>query len=79
MRTDHIAQLVGSSLYEIDAEAIAEAIVVRALARQRIPDTEFRNDLRVRSAQAIDVRSFRHSGRARSFHLAGPRRSSRGC
>jgi hypothetical protein len=79
MRTDHIAQLVRKSLYEVDADAIAKAILARTLARQLIPETEFRNDLRGGSARVLDVRSFRHSGRARSFHLAGPRRSPRGC
>jgi len=76
MRADHIAQLLRESLYEVDDHDIAGAILARALARQLVPQTEFRNDRPGKAARSRDVRSFRHSARARSFHLVDPRRSS---
>jgi hypothetical protein len=76
MRTDHIAQLVRESLYELDEHVIAEAILARALARALVPQTEFRNDLRGRAARSREVRSFHPTVRARSFHLVDPSRGS---
>jgi hypothetical protein len=76
MRTDHIAQLVRESLYQVDEHAVAEAILARARARALVAQTEFRNDLRGRAARAREVRSFHPTARARSFHLVDPWRGS---
>ena len=74
-RKNHLSQLIRESLYEVDSRAVAGAIVARALTRQLVPETEFRNDARVARQQQLareDVRSFRPSRRVRSFHLSEP-------
>jgi len=73
-RKNHLSQLIRESLYEVDTAAVAGAIVARALTRQLVPETEFRNDPRVarRDTTIADVRSFRPSRRVRSFHLSEP-------
>ena len=64
-RTDTIKQLVATSSYPIDATAVAEAILVRSMARRVLPEVSFRTE-----SFAPRVRSFRpHSG-TRSFRLA---------
>ncbi|MGA9284273.1 MAG: hypothetical protein WBV85_02420 [Solirubrobacteraceae bacterium] len=57
-----IRALVDEAQYAVDAEAVAEAIVVRALARKAVTGTTFRNDVK-----APQVRSFRPTRQARSF------------
>ncbi len=57
-----IRALVDEAQYAVDAEAVAEAILVRALARKAVMGTTFRNDVK-----APQVRSFRPTRQARSF------------
>jgi len=64
-RTALLKQLVESASYPIDEAAIAEAIVVRSMARRHVPDIAFR----IPPAPAA-VRSFRPHRGARSFRLA---------
>jgi len=65
-RTTLLKQLVADGTYPIDERAIAESIVVRAMARSVVPDLA----LRCVAPHLVAVRSFRpHSG-ARSFRLA---------
>ena len=65
-RTALLKQLIADGTYPIDESAIAESILVRAVARRVIPDLA----LRCASPHLAAVRSFRpHSG-ARSFRLA---------
>lgn len=64
-----IKQLVDSGTYPIDDVAIAEAIVVRARARNLVPGLAFR----IASAKP-PVRSFRRHSGARSFRLHRPER-----
>jgi hypothetical protein len=59
-----IKHLVDSGSYPIDEDAIAEAIVVRSMARRVVPDIAFRL-----AAAKSPVRSFRHHSGARSFRL----------
>jgi len=61
-----IRELVDASLYAVDAAAVADAIVTRALTRQAVVGTTFRNEVR-----APQVRSFRPSRQARSFRPCG--------
>ena len=66
-----ITQLVRDSLYEVDSDAVADAIVARILARHALPAVRFRNDKRPAPVlRAPAVRSFRPSTRVRSFHLS---------
>ena len=68
-RTDILKQLVAESSYPIDEAAIAEAIVLRSIARRMLPELSFRTE-----PCPPRVRSFRpHSG-ARSFRLARAKR-----
>jgi hypothetical protein len=68
-RTKVLKQLVRESQYVIDPHAVAEAIVVRSLARRLLPDVPFRG-----AANVQEVRSFRPHGAARSFRLSRPER-----
>jgi hypothetical protein len=68
-RTKVLKQLVRESQYMVDPDAVAEAIVVRSLARLRLPDVSFRS-----APAATPVRSFRHHREARSFRLSRGRR-----
>jgi hypothetical protein len=61
-----IRALVEEAQYAVDSEAVAEAIVVRALARRTVMGTTFRND-----PKAPQVRSFRPTRQARSFRPCG--------
>ncbi|MDX6678324.1 MAG: hypothetical protein QOE31_2376 [Solirubrobacteraceae bacterium] len=64
-RTALLKQLVADGTYPVDEAAIAEAIVVRAMARRIVPDLA----LRCTTPHQPKVRSFRpHSG-APSFRL----------
>jgi hypothetical protein len=42
-RTQVLKQLVGDSQYVVDPEAVAEAIVVRLMARRVLADVSFRS------------------------------------
>ena len=65
-RTALLKQMVADGSYPIDEASIAEAILVRAMARRVVPDLA----LRCNVPHLASVRSFRpHSG-ARSFRLA---------
>jgi hypothetical protein len=64
-RVATIKQLVAGGAYPIDEAAIAEAIVVRSMARRVLPDVAFRVE-----PCKPRVRSFRHHRGARSFRLA---------
>lgn len=73
---DRLSRLVSDSLYPMDEQAIAEAILARASLRQRVPGIAFRNDERagarddvVPAMRRSSVRSFRPTTRARSFQL----------
>jgi len=79
-----LRELVLDSSYAIDPELVADAIIERARARQLLPGTRFRNEMRPADVgawmrddrmRAKAVRSFRPSRGARSFHLTSPRRS----
>jgi hypothetical protein len=59
-----IKQLVDNGSYPLDETAIAEAILVRSMARRVMPDVVFRL-----AAPKPPVRSFRHHSGARSFRL----------
>lgn len=65
-RTKLLRDLVRDALYVVDEAAIAQAIIVRATARDVVADASFRNQ-----PGGESVRSFRHDRRARSFRLAG--------
>jgi hypothetical protein len=64
-----IRELVEESQYAVDAAVVADAIVVRALARRNVAGTTFRND--VQPPQPPQVRSFRPTRQARSFRPCG--------
>lgn len=67
-----IREVVDKSLYVIDAVAVADAIVFRAMAKHLIPEQSFQTELRARQ-----VRSFRPNRDARSFRLCGSSRMRR--
>lgn len=82
-RTKVLRELVLDSSYTVDPDLVAVAIIERARARQLLPGTRFRNEvrpsdivdgIRERRRRAAAVRSFRPSRGARSFHLTAPRR-----
>jgi hypothetical protein len=60
-----IKQLVEDGSYPLDEAAIAQAIVVRSMARSVVPDLAFHSP-----PPKARVRSFRHHSGARSFRLA---------
>jgi hypothetical protein len=69
-RTKLLKELVRDAHYVIDERAVAEAILVRAMARRTLPDVTFRSTQHV-----PQVRSFRPHRGARSFRLTrGDRR-----
>jgi hypothetical protein len=63
-RTKVLKQLVRESQYVVDPDAVAEAIIVRALAQRVLPDVTFRS-----TPAAPPVRSFRPHRGTRSFRL----------
>jgi hypothetical protein len=71
-RTALLKQMVADATYPIDERAIAEAILVRSMARSVVPDLA----LRCGSRQQQQVRSFRPHRGARSFRLARADRRS---
>ena len=69
-RTKVLRELVRDAHYVIDERAIAEAILVRAMAQRTLPDVTFRSTRHV-----PQVRSFRPHRGARSFRMTrGERR-----
>lgn len=64
-RTATLKQLVADASYPIDEAAVAEAILVRSLARHVLPEVAFRSEPRLPR-----IRSFRPHNDARSFRLA---------
>jgi hypothetical protein len=68
-RTATLKQLVADASYPIDEAAIAEAIIVRSMARRLVPDLAFQT-----APPRPVVRSFRPHRGARSFRLARPGR-----
>jgi len=70
-RTANLSQLVADGCYPIDEAAIAEAIVVRSMARRLVPDIAFRLP-----PPKPPVRSFRPHRGARSFRLVRSERRS---
>ncbi len=75
-RTAVIAQLMRDEMYDVDAAAVAGAIVARVVARRLVPDSAFRNQEGPPERRAADVRSFRPTSRARSFKLCERRPGS---
>jgi len=78
-----LRELVLASSYTVDPDLVADAIIERARARQLLPGTRFRNEVRPSDIvdairdnrrRAAAVRSFRPTSGARSFHLTAPRR-----
>ncbi len=61
-RIELLQELVVESQYVVDPASVADAIIVRAMARRLIPGTTFRNENRI-----PETRSFRPSRQARSF------------
>jgi hypothetical protein len=68
-RRNLLAQLVRDSHYVVDERAVAEAIVMRALARRVVPELAFRSSEPPQPA----VRSFRCHRDVRSFRLSRAR------
>ena len=69
-RNRTLRQMIADSMYVVDPERIAEAIVLRTRMTATVPELSFRNRDR-----EIRVRSFRLSTDVPSFHLTGfPRR-----
>jgi len=64
-RRSVLAELIRESHYVVDEAAVAEAIVVRAMARRLVPGVSLRS-----GADVPRVRSFRRHRGARSFTLA---------
>ncbi|HEV7805142.1 MAG TPA: flagellar biosynthesis anti-sigma factor FlgM [Solirubrobacteraceae bacterium] len=71
-RTALLKQLVADGTYPIDEAVIAEAILVRSMARQLVPDLA----LHCTTSHPADVRSFRPHRGARSFRLVRSERRS---
>ena len=71
-RVDVLKQLVRNEHYVFDEGAVAEAIVLRSLAKRALPEVAFRGTPQPEPAK---VRSFRPHRGARSFRLSiGERR-----
>jgi hypothetical protein len=69
-RTKVLRELVRDAHYVIDERAIAEAILVRAMAQRTLPGVTFRS-----TPHVPQVRSFRPHRGARSFRMTrGERR-----
>jgi hypothetical protein len=64
-RTATLKQLIADSSYPMDEAAVAQAILVRSLARRVVPEIAFRAE-----SHLPRVRSFRPHRDARSFRLA---------
>jgi hypothetical protein len=64
-RLSLLADLIRDSHYVVDEGAVAEAIVLRSLARRAVPDFAFRSE----APPADPIRSFRCHRDVRSFRL----------
>lgn len=64
-RVKLLKQLVDDELYVIDAVAVADAMLLRAMARHTLPEATFRSSV----TSAPQVRSFRPHRGAKSFRL----------
>jgi hypothetical protein len=64
-RVKVLKQLVADEMYDVDATAIADAMLLRATMLRTLPDVTFR----CRPSAAPVVRSFRPHRGARSFRL----------
>jgi hypothetical protein len=71
-RTALLKQLVADGAYPIDEAAVAEAILVRSMARRVVPDLAFR----CTSRHEPQVRSFRPHRGTQSFRLVRAERRS---
>lgn len=69
VRVKLLKELVADGLYVIDESAVAEAVVVRSMARCRLPDVTFRAGPSPPPPASPRVRSFRPHRGARSFRL----------
>ncbi len=67
-----LKELISSSLYVADDFDVAEAIMLRAMAKRVIAEPSFRSECRL-----MPPRSFRRDRDARSFRLAGSSRLRR--
>jgi hypothetical protein len=67
IRVAAIRRLVSDDFYVVDPASVANAIVIRCVARHLIAGTSFRSDVEA----APPVRSFRRSEHARSFRPCG--------
>jgi hypothetical protein len=65
-----LRRLIADSLYVVDEQLVAEAILLRAQAHATLPGVRFAND-----QNAASLRSFRLEHEARSFRLGGRSRS----
>ena len=65
-RVRTIQQVIRESMYVVDERAVADAIMLRAMARVMIAEPSFRSELR-----GPVGRSFRRDRDARSFRLCG--------
>jgi hypothetical protein len=64
-RVKVLKQLVADDLYVIDETTVADAMMLRSLARRTIPDVTFRSI----PCREPEVRSFRPHHGAKSFRL----------
>jgi len=68
-RIEVLQELVRESHYVVDPRAVANAIILRSMARSVVPGVTFRS-----TAKSVRVRSFRPYRGARSFRLSRVRR-----
>lgn len=69
-RVKLLKELVNDELYVIDEAAVADAVLLRSMTRQMLPEVTFRETPR----PAPEVRSFRPHRGAKSFKLLRPQR-----
>jgi hypothetical protein len=67
-----LKELVSDGMYVVDDVAIAEAVLLRSMTRQMLPDVAFRGTPRPEP----EVRSFRPHRGVKSFRLTRPERRS---
>jgi len=68
-RAKVLQELVRDSHYVIDPQAVAHAIILRAMTQRLVPDVSFRS-----KPEVAQVRSFRPHRGARSFRLSARER-----
>jgi len=69
-RVKLLKELVNDELYVIDEAAVADAVILRSMTRQMLPDVTFRGT----SRPAPQVRSFRPHRGVKSFKLTRAQR-----